>query len=133
MTLRRHARLDHGQATVEFALLLPLFALLIVALVDVSVIVRDQMLVDVLARNAARRASTATTAEEAHHLAAESLSEVRRSDFDWHIDVDASAVTVHVELAPRASILMSSAKWLVGARVVVGRATFATEYEIADH
>ncbi|NBX13517.1 MAG: pilus assembly protein, partial [Acidimicrobiia bacterium] len=42
MTLRRHARLDHGQATVEFALILPLFALLIVALVDVSVIVRDQ-------------------------------------------------------------------------------------------
>ncbi|MEY3131665.1 MAG: hypothetical protein RLZ29_2 [Actinomycetota bacterium] len=133
MTLRRHARLDHGQATVEFALLLPLFALLIVALVDVSVIVRDQMLVDVLARNAARRASTATTAEEAHHLAAESLSEVGRSDFDWHIDVDASAVTVHVELTPRASILTSSAKWLVGARSVVGRATCATEYEIADH
>ena len=133
MTLRRRTYHDPGQATVEFALILPLFALLIVALVDVSVIVRDQMLADVLARNAARVASTATTADEAHELVAESLEASGRSDVDWLVDVDRSAVTVRVELVPRASLLTSSTRWLVGERFVVGSATFATEFEIADH
>ena len=133
MTLRRRVRSDPGQATVEFALILPLFALLIVALIDVSVIIRDQMLADVLARNAARVASTASTADEAHDLVAESLGASGRSDVDWLVDVDRSAVTVRVELVPRSSLLASSAQWLVGERLIVGSATFATEFEIADH
>ena len=64
MTLRRRAPSDPGQATVEFALILPLFALLIVALVDVSVIVRDQMLADVLARALGARPWAAWVAGE---------------------------------------------------------------------
>jgi len=131
--LRRRAGTDPGQATVEFALILPLFALLIVALVDVSVIVRDQMLADVLARNAARVASIASTADEARALVTETLSESGRRDADWVVDIDQSAVTVRVELVPRVSLLASSARWLVGKRRVVGSATFATEFEIPDH
>ena len=133
MMLRRQAGTDPGQATVEFALILPLFALLIVALLDVSVIVRDQMLADVLARNAARVASIASTADEARALVTETLSESGRRDADWVVDIDQSAVTVRVELVPRASLLASSARWLVGERRVVGSATFATEFEIPDH
>jgi len=131
--LRRRAGTDPGQATVEFALILPLFALLIVALLDVSVIVRDQMLADVLARNAARVASIASTADEARALVTETLSESGRRDADWVVDIDQSAVTVRVELVPRVSLLASSARWLVGKRRVVGSATFATEFEITDH
>jgi Flp pilus assembly protein TadG len=133
MTLRRRAGTDPGQATVEFALILPLFALLVVALINVSVIVRDQMLADILARNAARVASTASTADEARALVTETLSESGRRDADWVVDIDQSAVTVRVELVPRASLLASSARWLVGKRRVVGSATFATEFEIPDH
>lgn len=133
MMLRRRAGTDPGQATVEFALILPLFALLIVALLDVSVIVRDQMLADVLARNAARVASIASTADEARALVTETLGESGRRDANWVVDIDQSAVMVRVELVPRASLLASSARWLVGERRVVGSATFATEFEIPDH
>ncbi|MFZ9721982.1 MAG: TadE family protein, partial [Ilumatobacteraceae bacterium] len=45
---------DVGQATVEFALILPFFVLLIVTLFDITAIVRDQLHVDALARDAAR-------------------------------------------------------------------------------
>jgi|688.fasta_scaffold126597_2 Flp pilus assembly protein TadG len=133
MKARRVGSYDHGQATVEFALLLPLFALLIIALVDVSVIVRDQMLADVLARNAARQASAGVTTEEVHDLVAESIGKSGRDDAEWLVDIDESAVTVRVELLPRASLLTSSTRWLVGERAIVGHATFATEFVITDH
>lgn len=132
MTVLRRSNLDRGQATVEFALVLPLFALLIVTLVDMSVIIRDQMLADVLARNSARRASTATTRDETRLLIAETLRESGRRDADWSLDIDASAVTVRVELEPHTSPFASAAMWLTGRRVVAGIATFATEYEITD-
>ncbi len=50
---RGHHRQD-GQATVELALLLPLVALLLLALVQVAVVARDQVLVAHAAREAVR-------------------------------------------------------------------------------
>ncbi|MEY4401927.1 MAG: hypothetical protein RL072_1792 [Actinomycetota bacterium] len=132
MTVLRRSTLDRGQATVEFALVLPLFALLIVTLADVSVIMRDQMLADVLARNSARRASTARTRDEIRLLVTETLSESGRRDADWSVDIDESAVTVRVEIEPHTSLFASTTKWLSGRRVIAGIATFATEYEITD-
>jgi len=127
---RRH--LDDGQATVEFALILPLFVLLIVAILDVTVIVRDQLLVDVLARDAARRASTMATIDDISDVVRDTVDGTGRSDATWSVDVEDDAVRVQVELRPRSSLLLSSVGWLGGQQHVVGMATFATEYEVVD-
>ncbi|HET6949002.1 MAG TPA: TadE family type IV pilus minor pilin [Acidimicrobiales bacterium] len=62
---------DGGQATVELALVLPLVALVLLALVQAAVVVRDQILVTHAAREAVRAAAVdgdpgaATTAARA--------------------------------------------------------------------
>src|SRR2546421_11436748 len=55
MTGRRRA--DGGQAAVELALVLPLVALLLLGLVQVGLVVRNQVLVVHAAREAARQAA----------------------------------------------------------------------------
>lgn len=54
---RRAHRGDGGQAAVELALVLPLVALLLLAVVQVALVVRDQVLVVHAAREAARAAA----------------------------------------------------------------------------
>ena len=54
---RVHARGSRGQATVEFAFLLPLVVLAALAVIQVGLVVRDQMGVVHAAREAARAAS----------------------------------------------------------------------------
>jgi len=49
--------LDRGQATVEVALILPVLATLLLAVVQVGLVVRDQILVTHAAREAARSAA----------------------------------------------------------------------------
>lgn len=53
----QRARGDQGQAAVELALVLPLVALLALVLVQVALVVRDQVLVVHVAREAAREAA----------------------------------------------------------------------------
>ena len=53
----RARRRDDGQAAVELALVLPLVALLLLALVQVALVVRDQVLVVHAAREAVRAAA----------------------------------------------------------------------------
>jgi Flp pilus assembly protein TadG len=72
---------ERGQATVELALLLPLVALLLLALVQVAVVARDQVLVVHAAREAARAAAVdpdvdaaRQAAEQAGPLAADRLT-----------------------------------------------------------
>jgi TadE-like protein len=54
---RRHGGRERGQATVEFAFLLPLVVLSILAVIQVGLVVRDQLGVVHAARQAARAAS----------------------------------------------------------------------------
>jgi len=129
--IRRHGS-DRGQATVEFALILPLFVAVVVAILDVTMIVRDQLFVDTLARDAARRASQATTENEAHAIVEDTVSATARSDAEWRVDISNDSVEVRVRLVPRASLLATSARWLGASRHVVGSARFATEFEIAE-
>jgi Flp pilus assembly protein TadG len=72
---------ERGQATVELALLLPLVGLLLLALVQVAVVARDQVLVVHAAREAARAAAVdpdvdaaRQAAEQAGPLAADRLT-----------------------------------------------------------
>jgi hypothetical protein len=50
-------RPDHGQATVELALVLPVLLLLLLGLVQTAIVARDELLVHDAARAAAREAS----------------------------------------------------------------------------
>jgi Flp pilus assembly pilin Flp len=78
---RRARPPDGGQATVELALLLPLIALLLLALVQAVVVARDQLLVTHAAREAVRAAAVdpdpaaaRRAAEAAGPLAADRLA-----------------------------------------------------------
>ena len=57
MSTRPRRRADHGQATVELALALPLVCVLLCAVVQVAVIGRSQLAVQLAAREAARAAA----------------------------------------------------------------------------
>jgi len=61
---------DRGQATVEFALVLPFACLLLTGFIQVAVVVRDQLAVQAAAREAARAAAVAADAAAAAQSAA---------------------------------------------------------------
>ena len=128
----RITTLDYGQATVEFALLLPLFVLLMVARLDVAAIARDQLHVDMLARDAARRASQASNIDEAHKSVTMTIANEGRSDTQWQLTVNEDMLTVHVSMEPRTSLMTSSLRWLGGVGRIEGWASFVTEYDITD-
>ena len=100
---------EHGSAAVEFALLLPILLLLLLALVQVGVIARDSLVLTQASRAGAREAAvqgSSDAVEEAVRAAAVGLDPAR-------IDVDATwsgargaPVTVEVRYdAPVASLL----------------------------
>jgi Flp pilus assembly protein TadG len=66
---RRLAGGERGQATVELALVLPIVALLLLALIQVAVVARDQVLVAHAAREAARAAAVDDDADAARRAA----------------------------------------------------------------
>jgi len=126
---RKH---DAGQATVEFALILPLVILLMVALVDVCMILRDQLLADALARDAARLASVVDDEDGARDAVEGVIQRSGRDDATWSISLDDDSVGVRVGLTPRSSPLLSSTMWFAGRHRVVGEASFAAEFRVAE-
>ncbi|HUR17543.1 MAG TPA: TadE family protein [Acidimicrobiales bacterium] len=66
---RRPGRGDEGQAAVELALVLPLVAFLLLVIVQVALVVRDQVLVVHAAREAARAAAVEPTPAAARRAA----------------------------------------------------------------
>lgn len=70
MKTPQRASRDRGQSTVELALALPLICLLLCAIVQVAVIGRDQLAVQLAAREAARAAAVASDAAGAGTAAA---------------------------------------------------------------
>jgi hypothetical protein len=68
---RRHHH-ECGQATVELALVLPLVALLLLALVQAAVVARDQVLVTHAAREAVRAAAVDDDVDAARRAAEQS-------------------------------------------------------------
>ena len=74
---RRCIGRDRGQATVEFALALPLVALVVLGILQVVVVARDQLAVDVAAHDAARAAAVAGAPAVAAQRAAERATTLR--------------------------------------------------------
>lgn len=67
----RSRHVDRGQATVEFALALPAVAVLVLGIVQLVVVARDQLAVEVAARDGARAAAVAADPDGAARAAAE--------------------------------------------------------------
>jgi Flp pilus assembly protein TadG len=54
---------DHGQSTVELAVVMPVIVVLLLVIIQVALVIRDQVLVVHAAREAARSAAVATIDE----------------------------------------------------------------------
>lgn len=67
---RRRSELDRGQAVVELALSLPLVFVLLLGVVQVAVVVRDELVVQHAAREGARAASVSASPAAAASIAA---------------------------------------------------------------
>ena len=85
---------DSGQAAVEFAIALPVVALLVLGIVQLVVVTRDQLAVELAAREAVRAASVAADAEGAATRAANATTSLRPLDVTTHVDGDRVSVWV---------------------------------------
>ncbi|MGB8859619.1 MAG: TadE/TadG family type IV pilus assembly protein [Ilumatobacteraceae bacterium] len=88
--MRAARPLDPGQATVELALALPMVCVLLFAVVQVAVIGRDQLAVQLAAREAARAAAVSAVPASAGTTAAHRAVALR----PLAVEIAAGAVTV---------------------------------------
>ena len=72
-----HIRRDRGQAAVEFAIALPLVAMLVLGIVQVVVVTRDQIALELAARDGARAASVAADPSAAAERGARAATSLR--------------------------------------------------------
>lgn len=90
---------ERGSATVEFALVLPLVLLMALALVQVGLLVKDQVVVEEAARAGAREAAVTTDDQEARDVAVAAAVSLDADEVDVSVDREGgagSAVTVTV-------------------------------------
>lgn len=115
---------ERGQSTVEFALVLPLVLLMLLSLLQVGIMLRDQLLVSSAAREAAREAAVSTDPariEAAGRRAAPGLA--------LSLDINrgrnrGDPVTVQVSAKPLRIPLVGA---LVADRILRARATMRVE------
>jgi len=85
---------ERGQAAVEFALTLPLAVMMLLAMVQVAVVTRDRMAVELAAREGARAAAVSADPSSAAHQAVDEVTSL--SPLDVSVDTGADTVTVTV-------------------------------------
>jgi Flp pilus assembly protein TadG len=85
---------DNGQAAVELALCLPLLFMFLLGIVQLVVIVRDQLAVQLAAREAVRAAAVAAPSAAAAHGAANRAVSLRPLIVSTAVAIDAVTVTV---------------------------------------
>lgn len=90
MATRHRGRSSRGQATVELALCLPLLCLLLLGVVQVAVVIRDQLAVQSAAREAARAAAVSAEPNGSAGRAATDAVGLR----PLHVAVDVGSATV---------------------------------------
>ncbi|MFW2333522.1 TadE family protein [Ilumatobacter sp.] len=95
---------DRGQAAVEFAIALPLVVMLVFGVIQVTVVIRDQLAVELAAREGARAAAVAAAPSPAAARAAQASTSLR----PLHTTTAASAasVTVTVRYTTRSRVPM---------------------------
>lgn len=85
---------DRGQAAVEFAIALPAIVVLVLGFVQVVVVVRDQLAVELAARDAARAAAVSASPAAAARRAATATVSLRPLEVDTSSSRDRVTVTV---------------------------------------
>ncbi len=116
-----------GQATVEVALVLPLLALLALAVVQVGLVVRDQVLVTAAAREAARAAAVDPQPAAAR---AGALGAARLDPARLEVELSGGTTTgdrITAVVRYRAPTEVPLIGPLVGDRVLVAQATMRVE------
>ena len=87
-------RRDAGQAAVELALALPVVVVLLLGMLQVALVGRDQLAIELAAREAARAAAVSADPRSAARLAADRVTTLR--PLVVAVSVGASTVTVTV-------------------------------------
>ena len=95
-------RHDRGQAVVEFAIALPLVVVLVLGVVQVAVIVRDQLAIELAAREGARAAAVSAT--PAASAAAEADAATGLEPIETATVVGTHTVTVTVRHTTRSRV-----------------------------
>lgn len=85
---------DRGQAAVELALAFPLVVVMVLAVVQVALVARDQVVVELAAREAARAASVSADPHGTAHAAARATTSLH--PLQVSVAVSAQTVTVTV-------------------------------------
>ncbi len=85
---------DTGQAAVELALALPVVVVLLLGMLQVALVGRDQLAVELAAREAARAAAVSADPRSAARMAAERVTTLR--PLGVTVSVGATTVTVTV-------------------------------------
>jgi Flp pilus assembly protein TadG len=85
---------DSGQAAVEFAVALPVVVLLVLGIVQLVVVARDQLAVELAAREAARAASVAASPQSAAAASATAATGLRPLDVVTQVGADRVTVSV---------------------------------------
>ncbi len=114
---------ERGQATVEFALVLPLIVVLALAIAQIGAIVRNQLMVIHAAREAARAVSVDGGADvDAVVLGSTDLDPARTS-----IDVVGPDKTVTVTVTADVPVAVPIVSWAVGEVTVEASVTMVVE------
>jgi len=93
---------DHGQSTVEFALILPLVVLVVLFIVQAGFVVRDQVLVSHAAREGARAAAVDDSDRFGAAIAAATRAgELRSSQISGEVTMLEGGETVQVVISYR--------------------------------
>lgn len=121
--MRRGPRHDRGQATVEFALALPLVVVLVLGIVQLVVVARDQLAVELAAREGARAAAVAAEPSGAATAAAESAVSLRPLSVATYDDGRRITVTVRHRTATDVPLIGA----VIGDVEVTGTATMLRE------
>ncbi|MFN2590227.1 MAG: TadE/TadG family type IV pilus assembly protein [Actinomycetota bacterium] len=127
----RRARGERASAAVEFALVLPLVLLMAVALVQVGLLVKDQLVVAGAARAGARQGAVSTDDDEVRQAAVQAAASLDETRLDVVVDRQGGAgapvvVTVRYDVPP----VLPWVTWLFPAQIELSSAvTFRQEVE----
>lgn len=117
------SRRDRGQAAVEFAVALPVVAVVVLGILQVVLIGRDQLAVEVAARDGARAAAVSAAPGAAARTAAERATTLRPID----VRVDSGNDTVTVTVVHRNPTDVPLVGRVIGDVVLTASVTMARE------
>jgi Flp pilus assembly protein TadG len=110
---RRTTQPDHGSVAVEFALVLPLVLIMCLALLQVALLAKDQLVVLEAARAGAREGAVSREDGRARHAAIDAASSLRSSDIEVAVSRSSGVGTpVRVTVRYRASAVVPFVGWL---------------------